>query len=84
MAWVRNELNRQEHGRWKNKANQLLVVVATDVPGDALKKYIKQEGWFLVDHTKFDTMKKFGGWYPAILDACILGRSEGFVGTHRS
>lgn len=43
---------------------------------------LKGRGWKVVDHR--ETEEKFGGWYAPIIDAAILARGSGFVGTEWS
>ena len=58
--------------------------IATDSPSTELQRDIATRGWTLLDHDAFGTVDRYDAWMPALLDACILSRSVGFVGTHRS
>jgi len=62
----------------------LPVVVATDSEDPQYHAKIKALDWRLIDHTAFNTSARYSPWYPGVLDAYILSKSIGFVGTRRS
>ncbi|GJN93299.1 hypothetical protein Rhopal_006346-T1 [Rhodotorula paludigena] len=60
------------------------VVFATDSQDAQFLKLLAKMGWIYLDHGKFSTLEKYGGWYPGLLDSAVLSRGIGFVGTHKS
>jgi hypothetical protein len=38
-------------------------------------------GWLVVDHAVARTAEEHGAWAPSVLDAVMLSRAAGFVGT---
>ncbi|KAM0791403.1 hypothetical protein ACM66B_005864 [Microbotryomycetes sp. NB124-2] len=58
------------------------VVVATDEdPTSPFMQELTDLGWYTIDHNLFRTTKRYGPWYPSLIDAEILSRGQGFVGT---
>jgi hypothetical protein len=41
-------------------------------------------GWMTINHTQLDTVGRYGGWYPTLIDECILAYATAFVGTSNS
>lgn len=67
------------------KAKDYPVVCTTDERGDGdFIREVKNLGWKVVDHDAYDTVNRYGGWWPTILDGAILARGKSFVGTDRS
>jgi len=58
----------------------LPVLLATDSTDPVLLEEIKRMKWVLIDHNKLKTRKRYGGWYPGLLDSAILSRAVGLVG----
>jgi len=59
---------------------QLPILLATDSKDPVLLEELNQLTWKLIDHGKLETEKKYGGWYPGLLDSAILSRAVGLVG----
>ena len=59
---------------------RLPVLLATDSTDPNLLANLSSLGWKLIDHGKLETRKKYGGWYPGVLDSAILSRAVGLVG----
>ncbi|KAK4053919.1 hypothetical protein OIO90_003756 [Microbotryomycetes sp. JL221] len=77
-----------EHGRprlHKHEGidvSQYQIVVATDEdPTSPFRQELAELGWIAIDHNAFKTTKKYGPWYPSLIDGEILSRGHGFVGT---
>lgn len=45
---------------------------------------VKSQGWLHVNHTQEQTLKRFGEWYPPLIDVVIQSMAVGFVGTEDS
>ena len=65
----------------RKKGGQLPVLFTTDSKEPDFIASLTKLGWIFIDHDKLKTVKKFGGWYPAIIDSLILSRGVGFVGS---
>lgn len=63
------------------KFGSLPVLFSTDAVHDKhfMRKLIKF-GWKHLDHKALGTAKKFGGWYPSLMDHVIMSRAIGFAG----
>lgn len=59
---------------------RLPILLATDSTDLVLLEELNQLRWKLIDHGKLETEKKYGGWYPGLLDSAILSRAVGLVG----
>lgn len=59
---------------------QLPVLLATDSTDPVLLTELTKLRWKLIDHDKLETRKKYGGWYPGVLDSAVLSRAVGLVG----
>ncbi|GAA5969741.1 hypothetical protein JCM11641_008024 [Rhodosporidiobolus odoratus] len=68
------------------RAEQYAIVATTDEkPNSPFVKQLKEElGWKVLDHEAMETAKEFDKWYPAMIDAAVLARGAGFVGTEWS
>lgn len=78
-AGAGHELQRYFDGvRGKDYA----VVVTTDdkMDSDFVRQIRSELGWKVLDHDKMQTIKKYGEWYPTMIDAAVLARGRGFVG----
>ncbi|GAA5975685.1 hypothetical protein JCM10908_005242 [Rhodotorula pacifica] len=77
-----------EHQRYFKgvRGKDYAVVVTTDDSMDSdFVRHIRTElGWRVLDHDKMQTVKKLGEWYPTMIDAAVLARGRGFVGTEWS
>ncbi|GAA5965999.1 hypothetical protein JCM8115_004792 [Rhodotorula mucilaginosa] len=62
------------------------VVVTTDESMDSdFVRHIRAElGWRVLDHDHMRTVETLGEWYPTMIDAAVLARGRGFVGTEWS
>ncbi|BGP57326.1 hypothetical protein JCM8202v2_004967 [Rhodotorula sphaerocarpa] len=62
------------------------VVATTDERMDSefVRKVRDELGWRVIDHEKARTAERFGEWYPTMIDAAVLARGRGFVGTEWS
>lgn len=62
------------------------VLATTDeaVEGSDFIDHVRNLGWKVLDHDAMTTIATHGGWYPTILDAAILARGDGLVGTAKS
>ncbi|GAA5993214.1 hypothetical protein JCM10908_004510 [Rhodotorula pacifica] len=70
--------------RRKGHRGELPVLFTTDADDSFFLSRIGKLGWVHVNHIDFATSARFGGWYPDILDAVLLSRAVGFVGTRMS
>lgn len=57
------------------------VVVTTDDTSLQFLTELENLGWKVVNHEKLNTLVRDGPWAAAIIDAGILSRANGFVGT---
>ena len=64
-------------GAWRKP---LPVVFATDSTDPDYIAALKARGWYHLDHTKFKTVERFGGWQPSMLDLAVMSHASGFVG----
>ncbi|GAA6004450.1 uncharacterized protein JCM10292_007075 [Rhodotorula paludigena] len=62
----------------------LPVIFATDSRNEHFLELLANIGWTYLNHTRFNTVERYGGWYPGLLDSAVLSRGTGFVGTERS
>ncbi|KAK7051883.1 hypothetical protein R3P38DRAFT_1630687 [Favolaschia claudopus] len=58
------------------------VIVTSDETESKFWDEVRGLGWYQVDHS--ETIERFGGWYPLILDAAIQSGGMGMVGTRVS
>ncbi len=58
----------------------LPVVFATDSEDEDYLDQLKKLGWLHLDHARWRTTERLGGWYPAHLDLAVLSGASGFVG----
>lgn len=77
---VQDQLRRRRKGH----RGDLPVLFTTDADDSFFLTRIHRLGWVHVNHIDFATAARFGGWYPDILDAVLLSRAVGFVGTRMS
>ncbi|KAG0286516.1 hypothetical protein BGZ98_005040 [Dissophora globulifera] len=64
--------------------SRLPVVVTTDSRDEDDFRQIKALGWHRIDHDKYETVKLWGTFGPAMVDAAILAHADEFVGSGRS
>ncbi|KAM0749751.1 hypothetical protein T439DRAFT_326630 [Meredithblackwellia eburnea MCA 4105] len=85
---VQDELVLRKRASWlslgKVSRKKLPVLFVTDSDDQQFLKRLSKMGWIHVNHRHFATVPRFGGWYPTILDAAVLSRGVGFVGTSQS
>ncbi|KAG8925561.1 hypothetical protein FRC02_009588 [Tulasnella sp. 418] len=60
------------------------VFVASDEKNNEWWGSIRQQGWYFIDHGSENIAEVHGSWYPSLIDAYILARGAGFVGTRQS
>ncbi len=60
------------------------VIMTSDESDPKWWAEVEALGWVRMDHQAMETTKKYGRWYPVILDAAIQAGGSGFVGTDRS
>ncbi|GAA6026499.1 hypothetical protein JCM8202_002917 [Rhodotorula sphaerocarpa] len=77
---VQDQLRKHRRGH----RGELPVLFTTDSDDPVFLTRIAKLGWIHVNHIDFATAARFGGWYPDMLDAVLLSRSVGFVGTRMS
>lgn len=66
------------------KGDKISVLFTTDSKEPEFIESLTRLGWTFIDHDKLKTVKRYGGWYPAVIDSLILSRGVGFVGTKQS
>ncbi|GAA5943703.1 hypothetical protein JCM3775_001341 [Rhodotorula graminis] len=68
------------------RARHYAVVATTDeAPSSDFVRQLKEDlGWKVVDHEHMHTEEELGAWYPTMIDAAVLARGRGFVGTEWS
>ncbi|GAA6034389.1 hypothetical protein JCM8097_002699 [Rhodosporidiobolus ruineniae] len=99
VARVREKINwRMDHpdgwtgaGKGKERfvkgvrAEQYAVVATTDEkPDSPFVKQLHALGWKVINHESMRTTEELGEWYPTMIDAAVLARGDGFVGTEWS
>ncbi|KAJ7070890.1 hypothetical protein C8F01DRAFT_1244580 [Mycena amicta] len=72
----------QEEVRERTGVTVPHVLVTSDERNATFWDDVAKLGWFAPDHS--ETKKRYGDWYPVLLDAVIQSRGAGFVGTDRS
>ncbi|GAA5877500.1 hypothetical protein JCM3774_005890 [Rhodotorula dairenensis] len=77
-------VQEQLRHRRKGRRGELPVLFTTDADDAFFLSRIRKLGWIHVNHVDFATAARFGGWYPDMLDAVLLSRAVGFVGTRMS
>jgi hypothetical protein len=82
IARVRNQL-REARGV---EIDETHVVVTSDEENEEWWTEVTERGWIRVDHSAkgLNTARKYGKWYEVFIDAAIMGKATGFVGTHGS
>ncbi len=60
------------------------VLVTSDEQDKEWWEEVRLLGWFAIDHDKEETEKKYGKWYPVMIDVVAQSLGKGFVGTDRS
>ena len=60
------------------------MLVASDETDPAWWASVRARGWRTPDHAAARTAERLGRWYPVLLDAAMLSRAAGFVGTEGS
>lgn len=67
-------------------AKEYAVVVTTDEPSESpFLNEVRKLGWKVIDHEERMTDAVFGNaWWGMIIDAAVLARGRGFVGTDSS
>lgn len=70
----------------KFRLSSVPVFLMSDESDPAWWAEVKALGWLAVDHGPDgeDTVGKYGGWYPPLLDSVFQSMGTGFVGTDRS
>ena len=63
------------------KGDKISVLFTTDSKEPEFIESLTRLGWTFIDHDKLKTVKRYGGWYPAVIDSLILSRGVGFVGS---
>lgn len=62
-------------------AGVMVELIALDDLSPALWEDVKNQGWYGVDHTRFETVNRMGEWYPILLDSVMQSMAMGLVGT---
>ena len=52
-----------------------------DEKDPAFWKQVKAEGWKYIDHTAERTSRRYGEWYPPLIDIVAQSLGAGFVGS---
>ncbi|KAJ2914441.1 hypothetical protein MD484_g5968, partial [Candolleomyces efflorescens] len=67
----------------KHRLDVTRVIVASDETSPEFWSEMTSYGWSHINHTSHDslTVKKYGEWYPLLIDKAILSMGIGFVGT---
>lgn len=60
------------------------VLIASDDHEPKFKQDLQSRGFILINHEKLGTEKALGQWGPTLIDAILLSRGVGFVGSDRS
>ncbi|GAA6014240.1 hypothetical protein JCM10207_006143 [Rhodosporidiobolus poonsookiae] len=68
------------------RAERYAVVATTDEKPDSdfVRELKERLGWKVLDHDAMNTTAELGEWYPSMIDAAVLARGSGFVGTEWS
>ncbi|KAG0293923.1 hypothetical protein BGZ98_001972, partial [Dissophora globulifera] len=61
--------------------SRLPIVVTTDSKDEEDFRQIKALGWHRIDHEKYETVKLWGSFGPAMVDAAILAHADVLVGS---
>jgi len=80
VAEIRARLVAQHGKRWA----AVPVVFATDSHEQDYLVRLRALGWLHLDHARWETKERLGGWYPAHLDLAVLSGASGFVGSRLS
>lgn len=61
----------------------LNVLVASDEKSEIWWGEVKERGWRRIDHSSgaLETGSKYGKWYEVFIDAAVMSKAKGFVGT---
>ncbi|KAF9567935.1 hypothetical protein CPC08DRAFT_626000 [Agrocybe pediades] len=60
------------------------VVLMSDEEDPEFWEEIRYLGWTRIDHEEEQTVKRYGHWYPPLVDIVAQSMASGFIGTHDS
>ncbi|GAA5861415.1 hypothetical protein JCM8547_006122 [Rhodosporidiobolus lusitaniae] len=84
-GWTGPGKGKEKYYKGVRGKHYAVVATTDEKPGSPFFKQLTDElGWKVIDHEAMATVEQFGNWYPALIDAAVLARGSGFVGTEWS
>ncbi|GAA6000105.1 O-fucosyltransferase family protein [Rhodotorula paludigena] len=84
-GWTGAGHEHQKYFRGVRGEDYAVVATTDEAPDSDFVRQLREElGWKVVDHEAMNTVGELGAWYPTMVDAAILARGRGFVGTEWS
>ncbi|GAA5911196.1 hypothetical protein JCM6882_006603 [Rhodosporidiobolus microsporus] len=84
-GWTGAGKGREKYVNGFRGKHYAVVATTDEKPDSDFVKTLKHEyGWKFIDHDSMNTKEELGNWYPTMIDAVVLARGAGFVGTEWS
>ncbi|BGP14734.1 hypothetical protein JCM10213v2_002685 [Rhodosporidiobolus nylandii] len=83
-GWTGAGKGREKYAKGVRGEQYAVVATTDEKPGSPFVRQLLDLGWKVMDHEEMNTSEELGNWYPAMIDAAVLARGAGFVGTEWS